>query len=187
MTLDITLQRLRKKAIIRILIYGVLGYFMYREPRVLLLSVLFFALMLNWLLKLSEIRKFPSFLEALDGDGVMKSGKLAKQLKTSTYFLSQRVKRLKKLDLLPKDTIFEQKGNFILVGMQTHPISLWMFGGWPVMVEAQAVDNTPVRTADDFADSHPLKCPSCGAESFVPENHTVKCPYCGKGLRWQSH
>ena len=185
MNLDFVLEKLKKKAIWRIVLYGLLTLTFLDEP-VRLFALIFFIKAFHWGMKLTDIQKYPNFLRALDGREAVYTKDLANKLGLTMDALGRKIKRLKDMDLIPKEAIFEKNGRFVLLGLQAHPLNFWMFNGQSAERKAAPQTKENKKHSDEeYLDSHPIKCPSCGAESIVKKGRTIKCPYCGRGLMVQ--
>lgn len=180
MSLSSTLSRLRRKAIIRLVIYGLLAFNLLWGFTLMPLRIFFWWKLYKWVVSLVEINRFPQLLQALDNGQNLRTKKVAKRLNISQEVLMRRVKRLKRLSLLPSDILAEKNGDFLLLGIHDHPLQLWLNG-----VVYSMAGPPPPEDWQNKGDEHPVKCSSCGAESIVPARRTVPCPYCGKGLRHQ--
>lgn len=185
MSLDFVLGKLKKKAMWRIALYGLFAL-IFLDDRVRLFGLICVIMAFRWGMKLSDIQKYPDFLRALDGREALYTKDLANKLGLTRDALERKIKRLKGMDLIPKEAIFEKNGSFVLLGLQSHPLSFWMFNGQAAERKTALVTKENRKHPDgEYLDGHPVKCPSCGAESIVKKGHTVKCPYCGRGLRVQ--
>ncbi len=183
MALDFTLRKMRKKAIIRIIIYGLFALSILTDPSVpFIMHAFVFYKLYKWVQNYIVTKEFPRFVQAMQGREKGRSRDIAKRLKISQQTLKSRVKRMKKLDLLP-ETIVEKDGDFSIQGAQAHPIKYWLRDEDDNVPDG-AENNAPQNDQDDLTDTHPMKCPSCGAENLVSSKRTTKCPYCGRGLRY---
>ena len=186
MSLEFVLGKLKKKAVWRIVLYGLFAL-IFLDDRVRLFGLICVIMVIRWSLRLSDIQKYPEFLKALNGRETVHTKDLAKKLGLTKDTLGRKIKRLKNMDLIPKGAIFEKNGSFVLLGLQSHPMSFWMNGAWPNEIKPEQKEKKEAQKPadDDYLDGHPIKCPSCGAESIVKKGRTIKCPYCGRGLRVQ--
>lgn len=184
MTLEMTLSGLRRKAIARMLLYGILTFFLFRSRRFGVFAIIPLIKCVQWYLKSREITRFPAFLSALNGREAVYSAQLSQALLVSKGQLGRKINRLKQLGLVPVASVYEKNGTFLLINLDTHPLGLWLMGEKPAAFY-RAAPPPPAEPIPHEPDCFPMKCFSCGAESLVPEGRTIKCPYCGKGLRWQ--
>lgn len=184
MALDFTLRKIRKKAIIRIVLYGLFALFLFDgSPAPLIIRVFVFYKLYQWAQNYFVAKEFPRFLAAMQGREKGRSRDIAKRLKITQQVLRNRVKRMTKLGLLP-ETMVEKDGDFIMLGVQGHPIRYWLRDEEEDFQPEQAPQSKPEDDSDSLTDTHPMKCPSCGAENLVSSKRTTKCPYCGRGLRY---
>lgn len=184
MALDFTLRKIRKKAIIRIIIYGLFALSILTNPVTpFIMHAFVFYKLYKWVQNYIVTKEFPRFLAAMQGREKGRSRDIAKRLKITQQVLKSRVKRMTKLGLLP-ETMVEQDGDFIMLGVQGHPIKYWLRDKEEGFQPEQAPQSKAEDDSDSFTDTHPMKCPSCGAENLVSSKRTTKCPYCGRGLRY---
>lgn len=131
MSLEFTLRKLRKKAVRRVVVYGFFALAFLRDREVAFLGLVCAAMAVRWGIRLLDIRKYPDFLQVLNGGKIVRAKKLAGKLGLTGEALGRRIRRLKDVDLLPKAASFEKNGNFVLLDLYAHSLRFWLPGGLP--------------------------------------------------------